>query len=165
MSLIKVCAGCGPCNISAFGRNKANFTQGARDGLNIRCRSCIREKTAIQRQVRRRECTKPVMVLRSFSARRIKMRLKKLPPEERVYAAIKLGRHTQREIRYITGLLPDQVPDHLASLLLWRKRIKTAIINGERMYFVRQEKKVERKESVLSPFCEIREIMPRRATA
>src|SRR5256884_5536653 len=122
-----------------------------KDGLNLYCKRCIRQKIALSRQALR-EYKKArvkhggtVLADRSrtvtegkFSSRRIARMLRKLSPADRVREAIRCGAHTQKEIAQVTKLPKDEVCDALANLLLWTREIRTQIINHTRMYFVNE---------------------------
>ena len=132
--------------LSEFGVCRAR-----KDGLNLYCKRCIRQKIALSRQalkqyksVRRKHVTdddklKMAMgVMPGFSRRRIARMLRKLSPADRVREAIRCGAHTQREIAAVTKLQKDEVCDALANLLLWTREIRTQIIRHQRMYFVNE---------------------------
>ena len=122
-----------------------------RDGLNLYCKRCIRQKIAQSRQALReyknaRIKHGPQSVSNSprltidaksgFSARRIARMLRKLSPADRVREAIRCGARTQKEIAQVTKLPKDEVCDALANLLLWTREIRTQIVSHTRMYFV-----------------------------
>lgn len=131
--------------LSEFGICRAR-----RDGLNLYCKRCIRQKIALSRQALREyktarskhtNSTKPRVTLdgkAGFSPRRIARMLRKLSPADRVREAIRCGARTQKEIAHVTKLPKDEVCDALANLLLWTREIRTQIINHQRMYFVNE---------------------------
>lgn len=147
---IKNCPLCtGPLPISRFGLCRAR-----RDGRNLYCMSCIREKVAAQRKALkeykavRKQYQEPVFEFepQSYSAKS----LFKLSPVEKVKDAIARGFHTQREIRSETKLGADEIGDALANLLLWTHEIRTQIVDDTRMYFLNTVEEVERKPCVTS---------------
>lgn len=132
--------------LSEFGVCRAR-----KDGLNLYCKRCIRQKIALSRQALREYksarskhgSTAPKTKLTldpksGFSARRIARMLRKLSPADRVREAIRCGARTQKEIAHVTKLPKDEVCDALASLLLWTREIRTQIVNRQRMYFVNE---------------------------
>ena len=132
--------------LSEFGVCRAR-----KDGLNLYCKRCIRQKIALSRQALREYKTarskhnnstaKPRIALdgkSGFSPRRIARMLRKLSPADRVREAIRCGARTQKEIAHVTKLPKDEVCDALANLLLWTREIRTQIIDHQRMYFVNE---------------------------
>lgn len=134
--------------LSEFGVCRAR-----KDGLNLYCKRCIRQKIAQSRQALREYKSARVkhgiqsVASRSrvtidaksgFSARRIARMLRKLSPADRVREAIRCGARTQKEIAQVTKLPKDEVCDALANLLLWTREIRTQIVNHTRMYFVNE---------------------------
>jgi len=124
-----------------------------KDGLNLYCKRCIRQKIAQSRQALREYKSArikhgtPAVTGRSrvaidaksgFSPRRIARMLRKLSPADRVREAIRCGARTQKEIAQVTKLPKDEVCDALANLLLWTREIRTQIVNHTRMYFVNE---------------------------
>lgn len=124
-----------------------------KDGLNLYCKRCIRQKIAQSRQALReyknariKHGTQSVAgrarvtidAKSGFSARRIARMLRKLSPADRVREAIRCGARTQKEIAQVTKLPKDEVCDALANLLLWTREIRTQIVNHTRMYFVNE---------------------------
>jgi len=135
--------------LSEFGVCRAR-----KDGLNLYCKRCIRQKIAISRQALREYkkargkhgssiSSDGVRVSldhkTSLSSRRIARMLRKLSPADRVREAIRCGAHTQKEIAQVTKLPKDEVCDALANLLLWTREIRTQIVRHQRMYFVNEE--------------------------
>ena len=132
--------------VSEFGVCRAR-----KDGLNLYCKRCIRQKIALSRQALREyksartkagsgsSKTKVTLDPKSgFSSRRIARMLRKLSPADRVREAIRCGSKTQKEIAHVTKLPKDEVCDALANLLLWTREIRTQIVNHQRMYFVNE---------------------------
>lgn len=132
--------------LSEFGVCRAR-----KDGLNLYCKRCIRQKIALSRQALREY--KKARVKHggasksaapgadgkiAFSSKRIARMLRKLSPADRVREAIRCGAHTQKEIAAVTKLPKDEVCDALANLLLWTREIRTQIVRHQRMYFVNE---------------------------
>lgn len=131
--------------ISEFGVCRAR-----KDGLNLYCKRCIREKIAQSRQALREYknarskheapgVSKSRMTIDTkagMSPRRIARLLRKLSPADRVREAIRCGARTQTEIAHVTKLPKDEVCDALANLLLWTREIGTKIVRHQRVYFV-----------------------------
>jgi hypothetical protein len=122
-----------------------------KDGLNLYCKRCIRQKIALSRQALREYKTarskhgsvtsKSRVALDAksgFSPRRIARMLRKLSPADRVREAIRCGAETQTQITQVTKLPKDEVCDALANLLLWTREIRTQIVNHQRKYFVNE---------------------------
>src|SRR5467141_1443668 len=134
--------------LSEFGVCRAR-----KDGLNLYCKRCIRQKIAFSRQALREYknarskhgvtagSSRSRMTIEAklgFSPRRIARMLRKLSPADRVREAIRCGARTQKEIAQVTRLPKDEVCDALANLLLWTREIRTQIVNHTRMYFVNE---------------------------
>jgi hypothetical protein len=133
--------------LSEFGVCRAR-----KDGLNLYCKRCIRQKIALSRQALREykkarvkhgssttDRSRLTIDTKSvFSSRRIARMLRKLSPADRVREAIRCGAHTQKEIAQVTKLPKDEVCDALANLLLWTREIRTQIVRHQRMYFVNE---------------------------
>src|SRR6266849_8255497 len=134
--------------LSEFGVCRAR-----KDGLNLYCKRCIRQKIAQSRQALREyknarikhgsqavegRSRVTIDAKSGFSARRIARMLRKLSPADRVREAIRCGARTQKEIAHVTKLPKDEVCDALANLLLWTREIRTQIVNHTRMYFVNE---------------------------
>ena len=165
--------------LSEFGVCRAR-----KDGLNLYCKRCIRQKIALSRQALREYksarskhgtvASKSRVTLDAkagFSPRRIARMLRKLSPADRVREAIRCGAETQTEIAQVTKLPKDEVCDALANLLLWTREIRTQIVNHTRMYFVneaseeltRAREAVEAKRRGLNPsFSSVVVLMPGR---
>src|SRR5437016_1183845 len=122
-----------------------------KDGVNLYCKRCIRQKIALSRQALREyksarvkhsassAAGKPCLTIEAatqLSPRRIARMLRKLSPADRVREAIRCGAQTQKEIAHVTKLPKDEVCDALANLLLWTREIRTQIVSHTRMYFV-----------------------------
>jgi hypothetical protein len=134
--------------LSEFGVCRAR-----KDGLNLYCKRCIRQKIALSRQALREykkargkhgssissDTRVPLDSKTSLSSRRIARMLRKLSPADRVREAIRCGAHTQKDIAQVTKLPKDEVCDALANLLLWTREIRTQIVRHQRMYFVNEE--------------------------
>ncbi len=157
-----------------------------KDGLNLYCKRCIRQKIAHSRQALREyknarirqgatvipEKSRVSIDAKSgFSPRRIARMLRKLSPADRVREAIRCGARTQKEIAQVTRLPKDEVCDALANLLLWTREIRTQIVNHTRMYFVNEASEeltkareaVEAKRKRLNPsFSSVGVLMPGR---
>ena len=102
--------------LSEFGVCRAR-----KDGLNLYCKRCIRQKIALSRQALREykkarvkhgssSTDRSRLTINSksvFSSRRIARMLRKLSPADRVREAIRCGAHTQKEIAQVTKLPKD----------------------------------------------------------
>ena len=165
--------------LSEFGVCRAR-----KDGLNLYCKRCIRQKIALSRQALREYKKARVkhgtsatdrsrLTINSnsvFSSRRIARMLRKLSPADRVREAIRCGAHTQKEIAQVTKLPKDEVCDALANLLLWTREIRTQIVRHQRMYFVNEALEelakshgaAKRKRSLNPSFSSVGELMPGR---
>jgi len=134
--------------LSEFGVCRAR-----KDGLNLYCKRCIRQKISLSRQALREykkargkhgtissdSSRLSLDTKTSLNSRRIARMLRKLSPADRVREAIRCGAHTQKEIAQVTKLPKDEVCDALANLLLWTREIRTQIVRHQRMYFVNEE--------------------------
>lgn len=157
----------------------------SKDGLNLYCKRCIRQKIAQSRQALREyknarikhgSTVEPqgsrltIDPKSGFSPRRIARMLRKLSPADRVREAIRCGAETQTEIGQVTKLPKDEVCDALANLLLWTHEIRTQVINHTRRYFVNETaeesaKRVEqarRKRGLNPSFSSVGVLMPGR---
>ena len=165
--------------LSEFGVCRAR-----KDGLNLYCKRCIRQKIAISRQalreykkarVKHGPTTSPKSPVTldgktAFSSKRIARMLRKLSPADRVREAIRCGAHTQKEIAAVTKLPKDEVCDALANLLLWTREIRTQIVRHQRMYFVNEaleelaklQAAAKRKRSLNPSFASVGVLMPGR---
>ena len=165
--------------LSEFGVCRAR-----KDGLNLYCKRCIRQKISLSRQALREykkargkhgstissDSSRLTLDSKtSVSSRRIARMLRKLSPADRVREAIRCGAQTQTEIAQITKLPKDEVCDALASLLLWTGEIRTQIINHTRRYFVNEAMEElakaqggKRKRSLNPSFSSVGVLMPGR---
>ena len=166
--------------LSEFGVCRAR-----KDGLNLYCKRCIRQKIALSRQALREykkarvkhggttASQKGAVSLdgkTTFSSKRIARMLRKLSPADRVREAIRCGAHTQKEIAAVTKLPKDEVCDALANLLLWTREIRTQIVRHQRMYFVNEaleeltksQGSAKRKRSLNPSFASVGVLMPGR---
>ena len=166
--------------LSEFGICRAR-----KDGLNLYCKRCIRQKIALSRQALREykkarvkhggttPSQKGAVTLdgkTAFSSKRIARMLRKLSPADRVREAIRCGAETQTEIVQVTKLPKDEVCDALANLLLWTREIRTQIINHQRKYFVNEaleelakaQEAAKRKRSLNPSFASVGVLMPGR---
>lgn len=157
-----------------------------KDGLNLYCKRCIRQKIALSRQALREykkarvkhggttTSQKGAVTLdgkTAFSSKRIARMLRKLSPADRVREAIRCGAETQTEIVQVTKLPKDEVCDALANLLLWSRQIRTQVINHTRRYFVNETPEelakaegasAKRKRSLNPSFASVGVLMPGR---
>ena len=166
--------------VSEFGVCRAR-----KDGLNLYCKGCIRQKIAQSRQALREykharikhgptdapESSRiAIDSMSGFSPRRIARMLRKLSPADRVREAIRCGARTQKEIAQVTKLPKDEVCDALANLLLWTREIRTQVVNHTRMYFVnetpeevvRNREEARRKRGLTPSFSSVGVLMPGR---
>jgi len=158
-----------------------------KDGLNLYCKRCIRQKIAHSRQalreyknarIRHGATVVPersrvsIDAKAGFSPRRIARMLRKLSPADRVREAIRCGAETQTQIAQVTRLPKDEVCDALANLLLWTREIRTQVIDHTRRYFVneasdeltkaRQAVEAKRKRGFDPSFSSVGVLMPGR---
>jgi hypothetical protein len=167
--------------LSEFGVCRAR-----KDGLNLYCKRCIRQKISLSRQALREykkargkhgstissDSSRLALDTKaSLNSRRIARMLRKLSPADRVREAIRCGAHTQKEIAQVTKLPKDEVCDALANLLLWTHEIRTQIVRHQRMYFVNEEIEllakaqtgvIKRKRSLNPSFSSVGVLMPGR---
>src|SRR5256884_6721615 len=164
--------------LSEFGVCRAR-----KDGLNLYCKRCIRQKISLSRQALREykkargkhgstissDSSRLTLDTKtSVFSRRIARMLRKLSPADRVREAIRCGAHTQKEIAQVTKLPKDEVCDALANLLLWTHEIRTQIVRHQRMYFVNEEieelaKGTAKRKRTLNPsFASVGVLMPGR---
>src|SRR6476619_239438 len=123
--------------ISEFGICRAR-----KDGRNLYCKSCIREKVTQSRRA-----------LKAYKEARKKYRPQieeailleesgpfdgfiKLAPVDRVRLAIQRGARTQCEIAQQIKLGKDEIGDAIAHLLLWTHEIETKSDGDNRYYFI-----------------------------
>ena len=171
--------------LSEFGICRAR-----KDGLNLYCKRCIRQKIAQSRQALREykqarskhgtnvTSDRPrAAISGGLSAARIARILRKLTPADRVREAIRCGAHTQKEIARVTKLPKDEIGDALANLLLWSREIRTDVVSHSRMYYINDvaealaggsvdrsaKKTAQRRQLKLSPsFSSVHDLMPGR---
>ena len=169
--------------LSEFGVCRAR-----KDGLNLYCKRCIRQKIAVSRQALREykkargkhnisvgsDSSRVTLDNKtSLSSRRIARMLRKLSPADRVREAIRCGAHTQKEMVAVTKLPKDEVCDALANLLLWTREIRTQIVRHQRMYFINEDMELlaqaqaaQRRSRSLNPsFSSVGVLMPGRKPA
>jgi hypothetical protein len=166
---------CPVCNndlpVDKFGMCKAR-----KDGRNLYCKSCIRQKVTQSRRAlkeyksaRKRFMERATEVLQDDPITTHSPRLLvRESPVDRVRKAIKNGAHTQLGIAQETKLGKDVIGDALAALLLWTCEIKTELRGDERIYFFTGEKVeivVQRKQDVPSGFHCLYELGPGRKRA
>ena len=168
--------------LSEFGVCRAR-----KDGLNLYCKRCIRQKIALSRQALREykkargkhgsagsDSRITLDNKTSLSSRRIARMLRRLSPADRVREAIRCGAHTQKEIAQVTKLPKDEVCDALANLLLWTREIRTQIMRHQRMYFINEDMELlaktqaasqKRSRSLNPSFSSVGVLMPGRKPA
>jgi hypothetical protein len=129
--------------ISEFGICRAR-----KDGRNLYCKSCIRQKVTQSRRAlkeyktaRKKYISQQVDIAELLSdssgaAQYPSKAMSKLSPVERVRDAIRRGSRTQREIAQETKLGKDEICDALANLILWTHEIRTQIVDNTRLYFL-----------------------------
>jgi hypothetical protein len=119
-----------------------------KDGRNLYCKSCIRNKVTQSRRAlkeyktaRKKYIAQQVelaeLQVNELGARHYPSKpLSKLSPVERVRDSIRRGARTQREIAQDTKLGKDEIGDALANLLLWTREIRTRVVDNTRLYFL-----------------------------
>lgn len=119
--------------VSEFGICRAR-----KDGRNLYCKSCIREKVT-----KSRRALKEYKLARKKYEADLKQGLiervepvRKLSPHEKVLDAIKRGYRTQLAIKAEAKLSSDEIGDQLCNLLLWTHEIKSQLVDGERIYLL-----------------------------
>ena len=143
--------------ISEFGICRAR-----KDGRNLYCKSCIRQKVTQSRRAlkeyktaRKRYITQQVEISELINGDSTNgthytaKSLSKLSPVERVRDAIRRGSRTQREIAQETKLGKDEIGDALANLLLWTHEIRTKVVDNTRMYFINDASETAAVEEAL----------------
>ena len=166
--------------ISEFGICRAR-----KDGRNLYCKSCIRQKVTQSRRAlkeyktaRRKYIAQQVDIAELLSAdpsgstQYPAKAMSKLSPVERVRDAIRRGSKTQREIAQETKLGKDEIGDALANLLLWTHEIRTQVVDNTRLYFLNDSAESAtvddgprlpaRKRDVPSSFSSLQGLMPGR---
>jgi hypothetical protein len=131
--------------ISEFGICRAR-----KDGRNLYCKSCIRQKVTQSRRAlkeyktaRKKYISQQVDIAEllandSGNGAYHGKAMSKLSPVERVRDAIRRGSRTQREIAQETKLGKDEIGDALANLLLWTHEIRTQVVDNTRLYFLNE---------------------------
>src|ERR1044072_2999234 len=130
--------------ISEFGICRAR-----KDGRNLYCKSCIRQKVTQSRRAlkeyktaRKKYISQQVDIAEllsndySASGHYHAKAMRKLSPVERVRDAIRRGSRTQREIAQETKLGKDEIGAALANLLLLTHEIRTQVVDNTRLYFL-----------------------------
>ena len=163
--------------ISEFGVCRAR-----KDGLNLYCKSCIRNKVTQSRRALKEyksarkkyiaqqvELSDLVHSEHTIGVNYTAKAVSKLTPIERVRDAIRRGAQTQREIAQETKLGKDEIGDALANLLLWTREIRTQIKGNTRLYFLNDSDQANpddapqlppRKRDVPSSFSCLHGLMP-----
>ncbi len=176
---VKVCPICTKeLPISEFGICRAR-----KDGRNLYCKSCIRQKVTQSRRAlkeyktaRKKYISQQVDIAELLSSDSSNghyhaKAMSKLSPVERVRDAIRRGSKTQREIAQETKLGKDEIGDALANLLLWTHEIRTQVVDNTRLYFLNDTAEPEtlddqplpaRKRDVPSSFSCLQGLMPGR---
>jgi hypothetical protein len=151
---------CPRCNVNLplehFGISRAR-----KDGRNIYCKRCNRDRTNASRQSARERQEKQkgarigqvvsersnVKGARAEAVGRFELSCQTLPrsaaclsPVERVRDAIRSGPKTQNEILEETRLSKDEIGDALADLLLWLNEVGTHSVGDTRLYFLKAER-------------------------
>ena len=132
--------------LSEFGVCRAR-----KDGLNLYCKRCIRQKIALKPPgaARIQDCAQQAWRRGQQIARdhRCQIRFFAAPDCPHAAKAVarrsrarghSLRRETQKEIVQVTKLPKDEVCDALANLLLWTREIRTQIVRHQRRYFVNE---------------------------
>ncbi len=122
-----------------------------KDGRNLYCKSCIRQKVTQSRRAlkeyktaRKKYISQQVDIAELLSSDSTgnghyhAKAMSKLSPVERVRDAIRRGSRTQREIAQETKLGKDEIGDALANLLLWTHEIRTQVVDNTRLYFLNE---------------------------
>lgn len=92
------------------------------------CRKCCAKKTRLHREsLKQIPNRKPSVIWKCRSA----------GPADKVIFAIRNGRNTQSQIMRYARLRADVLDDILARLILDERKVKSEIIDGERLYFER----------------------------
>jgi hypothetical protein len=166
--------------VSEFGICRAR-----KDGRNLYCKSCIRQKVTQSRRAlkeyktaRRKYIAQQVDIAELLSSESTgntqypAKAMSKLSPVERVRDAIRRGSRTQREIAQETKLGKDEIGDALANLLLWTHEIRTQVVDNTRLYFLNEPAETAtvddalqlpaRKRDVPSSFSSLHGLMPGR---
>lgn len=173
------------CPICSNDLPKSEFgiCRARKDGHNLYCKSCIRQKVTKSRRAlkeyktaRKKYISQQVEIaeVSADSPSGVQYQAKamsKLSPVERVRDAIRRGSRTQREIAQETKLGKDEIGDALANLLLWTHEIRTQVVENTRMYFLNDSVETTlddeprlpaRKRDVPSSFSCLHGLMPGR---
>ncbi|HEY6805229.1 MAG TPA: hypothetical protein VI306_16755 [Pyrinomonadaceae bacterium] len=164
-------------SLSEFGICRAR-----KDGRNLYCKTCIRNKVTQSRQAlkeyktaRKKYIAQQVELAELMTEDRSTQRynaksISKLSPVERVRESIRKGAQTQKEIAQDTKLGKDEIGDALANLLLWTREIRTQVKGNTRLYFLNETadstnqgdnlKLPARKGDVPSSFSSLHGLMP-----
>ena len=148
---------CPRCN-STLPLDDFGISRARKDGRNIYCKRCNRDRTNASRQSAR-ERQKAQLDVRAVSSvgngsattpgpiesiRRFEMPCSLvsrasvcLTPVERVREAIRSGPKTQREILELTRLSKDEIGEALADLLLWMHEVGTKMVGDTRLYYLK----------------------------
>ena|SRR5215208_4846595 len=144
--------------VSEFGICRAR-----KDGKNLYCKDCIREKVSRQRaQIREMKMNrrgaliatgvienKPWVVVDPVHRDPVHR-----DPITKVLEVIRNGARTQAQIGFRTKLRKDVIGDVLAELILDRGEVVSQSVGDRRYYFIREvEEQPERKDCVLSLNC------------
>ena len=163
--------------ISEFGICRAR-----KDGRNLYCKSCIRNKVTQSRRAlkeyktaRKKYISQQIEIAEflsnepGYGSQPLPKPLSKLSPVERVRDSIRRGARTQKEIAHDTKLGKDEIGDALANLLLWTREIRTHIVDNTRMYYLNDSVEAAdddaptlptRKRDVPSSFSCLQGLMP-----
>ena len=156
-----------------------------KDGRNLYCKSCIRQKVTQSRRAlkeyktaRKKYISQQVDIAELLSGdasgngQYHAKAMSKLSPVDRVRDAIRRGSRTQREIAQETKLGKDEIGDALANLLLWTHEIRTQVVDNTRLYFLNDTAETAtvddgprlpaRKRDVPSSFSCLQGLMPGR---
>ena len=138
-----------PICISDLPLDEFGICRARKDGRNLYCKGCIRNKVTQSR----RALKEYKSARKKYIAQQIELTdlvhsdlasgnhytaksLSKLSPVERVRDAIRRGARTQKEIAQETKIGKDEIGDALANLLLWTREIRTQVQNNTRLYFL-----------------------------
>src|SRR3954454_6591074 len=130
--------------ISEFGICRAR-----KDGRNLYCKSCIRQKVTQSRRAlreyktaRKKYISQQVDIAELLSTDASgnghyhAKAMSKLSPVERVRDAIRRGSRTQSEIAQETKIGKEEIREALTKLLLWTHEIRTQVVDNTRLYFL-----------------------------
>jgi len=165
--------------------NEFGICRARKDGRNLYCKSCIRQKvTQSRRALKKYNTARKKYIAHQFDIAELlsgdasgngqyhAKAMSKLSPVERVRDAIRRGSRTQREIAQETKLGKDEIGDALANLLLWTHEIRTQVVDNTRLYFLNDPAETAtvddgprlpaRKRDVPSSFSCLQGLMPGR---